>query len=740
MWRNSGEIPSNDLDDGGNGIVDILPSDQFLVHTGMPLHEVDNNFDSISGDYNWDGILDVFVINRSQTGINSTEVYVLNGANNFQNFLLHTGTALHEVDDTFEFMLGDFDRDDVCDLYAVKRSHTGVSVIDNCVQPTYLNLSGTYSFLVLGCDSFCTNLVKSAGNVRSRSSPFSVGWRDVQDILPYSARHTGTVSGAGISGDEEYVWDFNGVNNWNGSGLHLSNDYGFALVDVKAAVRLAETWNSTPQISTNDTHATCDLPNSIATISNAGDSFSGVVTSNIDIDIEFVEVDINFTRWDDLGDLELRLISPDGTSSILLNDIDITFSGNAIPNDDTFVFTEEYLNYAQGMRVDGASNPAEGFDIVIVDGFTGGDTITYTINGDCGTNDADTTLDDTPVILDVVGNDISPENDPFQIVGVSLSAPPSNGIVELHDDGSFLYTPAPDFTGTDTLIYTVAYDNGGIDTFNFTITVESGNEIPDELQGGDNYSVLNRGQGDDLLDIGNGADHLQRVSGKYVLDGRVENYTLLRDDADDILVSTEGSDRLDVAKGNDLMDGGYGVDTFHLVMRGGSNRLDYGDEGIATIYGGSSADIIDGGTEDDYIECGTEGDTTYGNDGAETFLGQNGSDIIYGQTGSIYGGDGGDQIYANAGDDYVEVGTYGDYTILGQWGNDRIRRQDGNDIIDGGTGEDGINGYAGADSIYGSEGNDLLIGHQGDDTIDGGQDIDTVYYQQSPSGVVGEYP
>lgn len=223
----------------------------------------------------------------------------------------------------------------------------------------------------------------------------NLGWRDVQEILAYSARHVGTNVGFGTSGNEEYAWSFNSANNWNGGGLHFSNDYGFGLVNAKAAVRLAETWGDTPETSSNDVSVFRDFLNSTQTVGPFGTSFSSYVSSNIDI--EHVEVDINFTQWYDLGDLEVRLISPDGTTSVLIdnsgenngnssggftgrweffsnafrgenslgnwtvqlfdvdsnvispitvNDIDVTFYGDAISANDTFIFTEEYSDYA----------------------------------------------------------------------------------------------------------------------------------------------------------------------------------------------------------------------------------------------------------------------------------------------------------------------------------------------------------------------------------------------------------
>jgi len=37
-------------------------------------------------------------------------------------------------------------------------------------------------------------------------------------------------------------WMVNGAHDWNGGGMHFSQDYGFGLVDATSAVRLAESW------------------------------------------------------------------------------------------------------------------------------------------------------------------------------------------------------------------------------------------------------------------------------------------------------------------------------------------------------------------------------------------------------------------------------------------------------------------------------------------------------------------
>lgn len=60
----------------------------------------------------------------------------------------------------------------------------------------------------------------------------NLGYRDVQEILAYSARNP----------EGGTTWQTNGATDWNGGGLLYNNDVGFGLIDALAAVRLAETW------------------------------------------------------------------------------------------------------------------------------------------------------------------------------------------------------------------------------------------------------------------------------------------------------------------------------------------------------------------------------------------------------------------------------------------------------------------------------------------------------------------
>ena len=97
----------------------------FTLHTSTALHRTDDNFEFLVGDYNHNGRPDVYCIKKNGTGSGKTEVHILNGENNYQNFLLQTPTALHETDGNWQFCLGDYNHDGCLDLYCIAKRNTG---------------------------------------------------------------------------------------------------------------------------------------------------------------------------------------------------------------------------------------------------------------------------------------------------------------------------------------------------------------------------------------------------------------------------------------------------------------------------------------------------------------------------------------------------------------------------------------------------------------------------------------
>ncbi|MBW4546944.1 MAG: DUF4347 domain-containing protein [Symplocastrum torsivum CPER-KK1] len=96
----------------------------WVFQTSTILHETGDNFEFQTGDYNGDGYTDIFAIKKSETGTNSTEFHVLDGATNYQSCLLQTGTALHETGNNWDFQVGDYNGDGLMDILGVKQSAT----------------------------------------------------------------------------------------------------------------------------------------------------------------------------------------------------------------------------------------------------------------------------------------------------------------------------------------------------------------------------------------------------------------------------------------------------------------------------------------------------------------------------------------------------------------------------------------------------------------------------------------
>ena len=135
-----------------------------------------------------------------------------------------------------------------------------------------------------------------------------LGYRDVQAILAHSTRHPDSAS-----------WKTNAGNNHNLGGLSFNDDMGFGIVNAHSAVRLAETWQAT-HTAHNEAFAGARLLD-IAEVIPDGDQDTGYVAKfaiNSHIDVEHIELGIDI-RHDRLGDLQIEVISPNGTISTVLD-------------------------------------------------------------------------------------------------------------------------------------------------------------------------------------------------------------------------------------------------------------------------------------------------------------------------------------------------------------------------------------------------------------------------------------
>jgi VCBS repeat-containing protein len=164
-----------------------------------------------------------------------------------------------------------------------------------------------------------------------------------------------------------------------------------------------------------------------------------------------------------------------------------------------------------------ASDPAHGSVVVNPDGsfvytpspdYHGPDSFTYTItdaDGDVSTatvtltvkpvddlpiavDDALEAREDTPLSGTLTGND-TPSGDGGNVW--AKASDPAHGSVVVNPDGSFVYTPSPDYHGPDSFTYTITDADGDVSTATVTLTVKPVNDPP---TGTDKTVTLKDGQ------------------------------------------------------------------------------------------------------------------------------------------------------------------------------------------------------------------------------------------------------
>ena len=98
---------------------------RFFLQTGTIHSEVGDNYEFDIGDPDRNGRPDIYAIKKNHTGTNSTEIHILNGTNNFQSYLLQKGTVLQETNEDYSFSVRDYNSDGVLDIVALKNNNTG---------------------------------------------------------------------------------------------------------------------------------------------------------------------------------------------------------------------------------------------------------------------------------------------------------------------------------------------------------------------------------------------------------------------------------------------------------------------------------------------------------------------------------------------------------------------------------------------------------------------------------------
>ncbi|WP_152048772.1 S8 family serine peptidase [Aureimonas psammosilenae] len=178
-----------------------------------------------------------------------------------------------------------------------------------------------------GGTSAAAPIVTGVVNLMLDASNNVLGWRDVQSILAITAdQTTPTTIGGKATGSMEYGWQINGAVNVNGGGMHYSNDVGFGQVDAFEAVRFAEVWHyfGVPKISSNELSATVSATVSKA-LADGGTTVLGIKVADA-LTVEHADLTLTFDH-PNVKELRVELVSPDGTSSILMDAMSGTAAG-----------------------------------------------------------------------------------------------------------------------------------------------------------------------------------------------------------------------------------------------------------------------------------------------------------------------------------------------------------------------------------------------------------------------------
>jgi Ca2+-binding RTX toxin-like protein len=538
----------------------------------------------------------------------------------------------------------------------------------------------------------------------------NLGWRDVQNILAYSAHEQGSGVGGERLENESNRWVYNNADNWNGGGLHFSNDYGFGGVDAYNAVRMAEVWSlfGAPKASANESSYSQTMTEAVA-LEDGKTTDIKFTFDGGEFAVDFVNVQVVLSH-EFTDDLEILLISPDGTEIRLINF-----------NVQWYYGANEGWKAEFGVNAFRGENGAGDWTLRIIDHWV----------EDSGTLDsAKITLhgtDGEQAINDLAADVYHYTNEVFE---------------SLARDGSRLTLTDSD-GGTDWI-------NAAAIASNLVIRLEGG---ASSTAGGVEFVRIAAGTNIENAVTGDGNDELHGND----LDNRL--YGMRGNDA---LYGGAGNDTLSGGAGNDTLTGGDGQDNFLFdrALHAATNVdiitdfshvddtiwLDVsiftslaalvGTSLVSTMFylGTEAADV------DDYVlyDLAT-GSLFYDADG-------NGSDSIavlfaVFEAGSIpldLSFDDflvvsslpeaiGQAVDRPDGFNPVEVssaptdGVRGaaDATIIGtqeadvinaKSPNDRIFGLGGDDLLSGGGGNDYIDGGAGSDQIDGGDGDDILIG------------------------------
>lgn len=657
----------------------------------------------------------------------------------------------------------------------------GVGLTTTDISGAAGNNSGDY-LSSFGGTSAAAPLISGVVALMLEANP-DLGWRDVQEILAMSARQVGNP--ATLSGYEKYQWSYNAASNWNGGGMHFSNDYGFGLVDALAAVRLAESWTLLGT-SANEIKVGISAAVNSAIPDNGSVTFQLALSQDILIDHLELTVDILHPNR---GDLVITLTSPDGTTSILLNrpmngndtgdnllfsfgsnafwgelsagtwtvtisdasggnvgtvrSLNLAAYGDSLTANDLYVYTNEYASIGNEPSRSTLIDSDGGIDTLNAAAVTSASTLDLRPGATSVIAGKSLTIANGTVIENAYGGDGAD-----LIIGNSSA----NKLYGVRGDDTL-----EGAAGNDTIDGGTGYDIAKYtgNRSRYTITAENGGYwITDSLSGGDGSDFLVNVEtlsfADGLYSLTGGTPppptppppttDINGTAGNDTLDGGTGDDRLFGNDGDDRLRGKSGADRLDGGNGIDVAD--YTSSATGVIVNLATGQASYGDAAgdvlvsVENLDGSALADILTGNASANRLSGGGGNDVLDGGTGNDMLLGGAGDDYFYVDSVSDVvvenAGEGADTVVSSVswtlGANVENLTLSGSATINGT-GNALANTLVGNsgaNSLDGASGDDIVQGLGGNDTLAGQAGNDRLEGGDGADLLVGGAGRDTL--------------
>ena len=246
-------------------------------------------------------------------------------------------------------------------------------------------------------------------------------------------------------------------------------------------------------------------------------------------------------------------------------------------------------------------------------------------------DDSYATDEDTPLSVQAPGllaNDSDPADDPLTAV---VASSPSHGTLTLAANGSFTYTPAQNFNGSDSFTYQASDGTPSSNLATVLITVNPVDDAPTVQAAGGVCQPDDRSGTVNLL-VGD----IDSPAADLTMSGTSSNETLVPNSS--IVFAGTGADRavtistnagtIGTAQITVVVSDGTASGTFTISMTaaGNGNNTVTGTSGTDILLGQNGEDTLDGAAARDLVCGGRGNDNLTGGAGADLFSGGQGVD------------------------------------------------------------------------------------------------------------------